>query len=166
MNFFRSDGSQVSRRPNIGFVDQVSLVKRAYILLTDKELESDILPPMLTVKEALLFSARLRLPESVPDSSKIARVFEVMTQLGIDGIADTIIGSNNGEGRGVSGGEMRRVSIGLELVGRPEILILDEPVSWFIGFCLVLNSTLPSIDVRSRLVFGPQSGNCATEPCP
>lgn len=86
------------------------------------------MPAELTVREALLFAARLRLPESVPESDKIARVFEVMGQLGLADLADTRIGRTNGEGRGVSGGEMRRISIGLELIGRPEILILDEPV--------------------------------------
>lgn len=90
--------------------------------------QSDILPSELTVREALLFAAKLRLPESVPEADKMARVFEVMTQLGLADIADTRIGKTNGEGRGVSGGEMRRISIGLELVGRPEILVLDEPV--------------------------------------
>lgn len=75
-----------------------------------------------------MFAARLRLPESVSEADKMARVFEVMNQLGIADLADSRIGSTLGQGRGVSGGEMRRISIGLELVGRPEILILDEPV--------------------------------------
>lgn len=69
----------------------------------------------------------MRLPESVPPSQKAARVEQVIGQLGLEGVADTRIGS--GERRGVSGGEMRRVSIGLELVGRPDVLVLDEPTS-------------------------------------
>jgi ABC-type multidrug transport system ATPase subunit len=63
----------------------------------------------------------------VPESEKQARVDEVLGQLGIAHIADTRIGGV--ERRGVSGGEMRRVSIGLELVARPDVLILDEPTS-------------------------------------
>lgn len=47
--------------------------------------------------------------------------------LGLAHIRDVRIG--DGEKRGISGGEMRRVSIGLELVARPDILILDEPTS-------------------------------------
>lgn len=96
--------------PRIGFVDQ-----------------QDILPSMLTVEEALLFAANLRLPESVSQEQKRAKVFEVMKQLGILDIKDTRIGSH--ERRGISGGEQRRVSIGLELVACPDILILDEPTS-------------------------------------
>ncbi|KZT03476.1 ABC transporter [Laetiporus sulphureus 93-53] len=89
--------------------------------------QQDILPPMLTVHEAILFAARLRLPESIPDSEKIVRVDAVLSQLGISHVRDIRIG--DGEKRGISGGEMRRVSIGLELVARPDVLILDEPTS-------------------------------------
>lgn len=98
------------KQPRIGFVDQ-----------------SDILPSMLTVQEALMFAARLRLPEHIPQEEKQAKVFEVMKQLGILDIKDTRIG--NHERRGISGGEQRRVSIGLELVACPDILVLDEPTS-------------------------------------
>jgi len=85
---------------------------------------------MLTVFEALLFAARLRLPESVPDVEKCKRVNEVMEKLGIATLSNVRIGYNgDGKGRGISGGEMRRVSIGLELVAKPDVLLLDEPTS-------------------------------------
>ena len=77
--------------------------------------------------EALLFAARLRLPESVSEADKIALVFEVMEKLGIGSLRNTRIGDVGK--RGISGGEMRRVSIGLELVALPDILMLDEPTS-------------------------------------
>ncbi|THH31853.1 hypothetical protein EUX98_g2335 [Antrodiella citrinella] len=96
--------------PRIGFVPQ-----------------QDILPPMLTVHEALLFAARLRLPEYVRESEKLARVDDVLEKLGLTSIRDVRIG--DGEKRGISGGEMRRVSIGLELVAKPDVLLLDEPTS-------------------------------------
>ena len=82
---------------------------------------------MLTVQEALTFAARLRMPESVSIAEKEVKVFEVMQQLGLVDIKDTRIGSI--ERRGISGGEARRVSIGLELVASPDILVLDEPTS-------------------------------------
>ncbi|OSX64901.1 hypothetical protein POSPLADRAFT_1064969 [Postia placenta MAD-698-R-SB12] len=96
--------------PRVGFVPQ-----------------QDILPHTLSVREALLFAAELRLPESIPHAEKLARVDAVIDQLGLSHIRDMHIG--DGEKRGISGGEMRRVSIGLELVARPDILILDEPTS-------------------------------------
>ena len=110
---FSSDGAATATNPRVGFVPQ-----------------QDVLPPMLTVYEALLFAARLRLPESIPDEEKISRVEVVIDKLGIKSIRDSRIGSNiSGGKRGISGGEMRRVSIGLELLAKPDVLILDEPTS-------------------------------------
>jgi ABC-type multidrug transport system ATPase subunit len=84
---------------------------------------------MLTVAEALLFAARLRLPEYVTDAEKRQRVEDVLEQLGLTQVRDTRIGGRTSHARGISGGEMRRVSIGLELVASPDVLILDEPTS-------------------------------------
>ncbi|TFY53547.1 hypothetical protein EVG20_g10067, partial [Dentipellis fragilis] len=94
--------------------------------------QQDVLPHMLTVFEALLFAARLRLPENVSDAEKQQRVHDVVEQLGLSRVSHSRIGGGafgGGEGRGISGGEMRRVSIGLELVASPDVLILDEPTS-------------------------------------
>ena len=109
VTYTNSNGDPI-KRPRIGFVDQ-----------------SDVLPSVLTVQEALTFAARLRMPESVSIAEKEVKVFEVMQQLGLVDIKDTRIGSI--ERRGISGGEARRVSIGLELVASPDILVLDEPTS-------------------------------------
>ena len=109
VTYTNSTGDPI-HRPRIGFVDQ-----------------SDVLPSILTVQEALTFAAQLRMPESVSSEEKEAKVFEVMQQLGLVDIKDTRIG--NVERRGISGGEARRVSIGLELVASPDILVLDEPTS-------------------------------------
>ncbi|KAI0062057.1 hypothetical protein BV25DRAFT_1825918 [Artomyces pyxidatus] len=108
---FPPTSSSPSGPPRIGFVPQ-----------------QDVLPPMLTVFEALLFAARLRLPEWISDAEKKQRVEDVVEQLGLGKVRNTRIGGG-GEGRGISGGEMRRVSIGLELVASPDVLILDEPTS-------------------------------------
>lgn len=111
--------------------------------------QQDILPPTLTVFEALLFAARLRLPETISDDDKKASVEEVMAKLGIAALRDVRIGYEGGSGgggreRGISGGEMRRVSIGLELIAKPDVLILDEPTSgWFSSdevYCAIIYS--------------------------
>ncbi|KAH7321410.1 hypothetical protein B0I35DRAFT_351931 [Stachybotrys elegans] len=96
----------------VGFVDQ-----------------EDTMLPTLTVHETILNSALLRLPRDMGRSAKEQRVYEVEKELGIYHIRDSLIGSEEGKGRGISGGEKRRVSIACELVTSPSILFLDEPTS-------------------------------------
>ncbi|KAF9963051.1 hypothetical protein BGZ70_007708 [Mortierella alpina] len=107
------NGKQVHEseiRRAVGFVDQ-----------------EDTLPPTQTVYEAVLFSAMLRLPEAMPIFRVHERVAEVIEMLGLTHCSHRRIG--NVTARGISGGEKRRVSIALELITRPPILILDEPTS-------------------------------------
>ncbi|KAG0257668.1 hypothetical protein DFQ27_005006 [Actinomortierella ambigua] len=112
------NGKQVHEsdiRRAVGFVDQ-----------------EDVLPPTQTVYEAILFSAMLRLPEGMPIHRVHERVSEVIEMLGLTHCAQRRIG--NVTARGISGGEKRRVSIALELITRPPILILDEPTSGLDSF--------------------------------
>lgn len=90
-------------------------------------MQDDALFAQLTVRETLLYSARLRLPGSMSLAEKAARVEDILTQLGLARCADTLVG--NESRRGVSGGERRRTSIGIELIHDPAVLILDEPTS-------------------------------------
>ncbi|KAL3628583.1 ABC transporter G member 20 [Castilleja foliolosa] len=89
--------------------------------------QDDLLFPMLTVEETLMFSAEFRLPKTMSKSRKKARVQALIDQLGLRSAARTVIGD---EGRrGVSGGERRRVSIGTDIIHDPIVLFLDEPTS-------------------------------------
>lgn len=82
---------------------------------------------MLTVRENLMFSANIRSPNDVPETERKARVKKVITDLGLESCADTIVGSRLL--RGISGGERKRTTIGMELVLSPKILFLDEPTT-------------------------------------
>lgn len=82
---------------------------------------------MFTVFETLTFAAKLRLPDSMSNQDKIARVHAVMQELNLIHIKDTRVGG--AAFRGISGGEKRRVFIGIELLSSPSVLLLDEPTS-------------------------------------
>lgn len=86
----------------------------------------------LTVFETLMYSAKLRLPSSVSTAEKTRIVNEIIMQLGLNGCRNTRIGDR--DNRGISGGERKRVSIGIELVTNPQVLFLDEPTSGLDAF--------------------------------
>ncbi len=89
--------------------------------------QEDIHLPCLTVRETLEFSASIRLPESVGEAQKQARVDQVLKQLGLSHVADSRVGDSLN--RGISGGEKKRLSIAVELVTNPSILFIDEATS-------------------------------------
>nr|XP_010943389.1 ABC transporter G family member 14 isoform X1 [Elaeis guineensis] len=89
--------------------------------------QDDVLYPHLTVAETLVFTALLRLPRSLDRAEKVRQAHQVMAELGLTRVADTMIGGRLV--RGVSGGERRRVSIGQEMLINPSLLLLDEPTS-------------------------------------
>lgn len=89
--------------------------------------QDDIISGTLTVRENLMFSANVRLPGDLTHEERQARVTKTIEDLGLESCADTKVG--NETIRGVSGGERKRVCIGMELVLAPKILFLDEPTT-------------------------------------
>ena len=94
--------------------------------------QDDLFYAQMTVRETLMFAARLRLPRSMPLATKRAKVIELMDQLGLTKAADTVVG--DAKTRGISGGERKRLSIACELIGEPSVLFLDEPTSGLDSF--------------------------------
>ena len=78
--------------------------------------QEDILLPDLTVGELLRFSAQLRLPSSTDIA---ATVNSVVAVLGLKDVLNSRIG--DADQRGISGGQRRRVSVAMELVGNPKV---------------------------------------------
>ncbi|KAE9593184.1 putative sulfate-transporting ATPase [Lupinus albus] len=89
--------------------------------------QDDIVHGNLTVEENLWFSARCRLSADLPKEEKVLVVERVIEALGLQAIRDSLVGTV--EKRGISGGQRKRVNVGLEMVMEPSLLILDEPTS-------------------------------------
>ncbi|XVF04852.1 hypothetical protein REPUB_Repub05bG0120900 [Reevesia pubescens] len=88
--------------------------------------QEDNLLPLLTVRETLMFSAKFRLKE-MSSKEKEERVESLMQELGLLHVGNSFVGDQ--ENRGISGGERKRVSIGVDMIHDPPILLLDEPTS-------------------------------------
>lgn len=84
------------------------------------------LMPHLTIRETFYFQALLRLPLSEHEKIPVI-INKLIRQMGLLDCADMLIG--NEYMKGISGGEKRRVSIGIQLLSRPKVLFLDEPTS-------------------------------------
>ncbi|HEY2552237.1 MAG TPA: ATP-binding cassette domain-containing protein [Streptosporangiaceae bacterium] len=84
--------------------------------------QDDIIHRELTVRRTLRYAARLRLPAGSRPAAVDAAVSRVLGVLGLTDRADIAVGS-------LSGGERKRVSIGVELLVAPRLFFLDEPTS-------------------------------------
>ncbi|CAG8488921.1 20517_t:CDS:10, partial [Racocetra persica] len=89
--------------------------------------QEDVMLRELTVRDILVHSALMRLPNDMDRAVKKQKVIEVIQFLELSHVMESIIG--NEEQRGISGGQRKRVNIGMELVAEPSVLFLDEPTS-------------------------------------
>ncbi|KAI9732526.1 MAG: hypothetical protein M1834_003861 [Cirrosporium novae-zelandiae] len=95
--------------------------KTGYVQQQDLHLETS------TVREALIFSAELRQPPSIPREEKIAYVEEVIKMLGMEEYAEAVVGIL---GEGLNVDQRKRLTIGVEIAAKPDLLLFfDEPTS-------------------------------------
>ncbi|KAJ1451820.1 P-loop containing nucleoside triphosphate hydrolase protein, partial [Pelagophyceae sp. CCMP2097] len=89
--------------------------------------QEDIMCRELTVRELLEFSAAARLPAACTQARRRAVVNDVLRVLKLVGIRHAVVGDELR--RGISGGQRKRVNVGMELVADPSLLFADEPTS-------------------------------------
>ncbi|CAI4034881.1 hypothetical protein SMKI_12G0170 [Saccharomyces mikatae IFO 1815] len=115
--------------------------------------QQDIHIAELTVRESLQFSARMRRPQSIPDTEKMEYVEKIISILEMQEFSEALVGEI---GHGLNVEQRKKLSIGVELVGKPDLLLfLDEPTSG-----LDSQSAWAVIKVLKRLARSGQSILC------
>lgn len=113
-------------------------------------MQDDLLNAHLTVEETLKYTTRLKLEPSLTEEEVCSRVDEIIKQMGLDHVRNTVIGSP--EKRGISGGERKRVCVGMELLTHPQLLFLDEPTSGTLLLAcrlFVSINKLPDLEIKN-----------------
>ncbi|MCL4149777.1 UNVERIFIED_CONTAM: hypothetical protein GTU68_041543 [Idotea baltica] len=95
--------------------------------------QDDLFIGTMTVKEQLMFQAKLRMDKHIPHEERIKRVEEVIQELGLMKCKDTLIG-DPGRIKGISGGEMKRLAFACEVLTDPPLMFCDEPTSGLDSF--------------------------------
>ena len=122
----------LAQRINFGVVSGDFLVDgrplpRSFQRATGFAEQQDVHEPTSTIREALRFSALLRQPKEVPLEEKYEYCERIIDLLEMRSIAGATIGKI---GVGLNQEQRKRVTIGVELASKPELLMfLDEPTS-------------------------------------
>eukprot|EP00927_Polykrikos_kofoidii_P045989 TRINITY_DN40156_c0_g1_i1.p1 TRINITY_DN40156_c0_g1~~TRINITY_DN40156_c0_g1_i1.p1 ORF type:complete len:624 (-),score=85.21 TRINITY_DN40156_c0_g1_i1:65-1936(-) len=117
--------------------------------------QEDVFLSALTPREMLSFSAELRLPMETEAFVRCKHVETMISFLRLESCADTLIGNEATAPRGISGGERRRLSVGLAIIGGlPSALLCDEPTSGLdSAAAAVMVSLLKGISDRGSTVL-------------
>uniref|UniRef100_A0A7S2TIU1 ABC transporter domain-containing protein n=1 Tax=Lotharella oceanica TaxID=641309 RepID=A0A7S2TIU1_9EUKA len=102
---------------------QIKAMKRyiAYVL------QDEVFFGVMTVQQVMYFTAMIRLPDTMSEKEKMERADAVMELLEIKKCAHSIVGTPFQ--RGISGGERKRLNVGVQLITWPSLILLDEPTS-------------------------------------
>ncbi|KAK0473430.1 P-loop containing nucleoside triphosphate hydrolase protein [Armillaria novae-zelandiae] len=120
----RMKGNNLFIRGQLLYNNSPSLSSVSYAYVT----QTDVFLPTLTVRETLMYAADLRLPDSIGHKKRHSLVEEIILELGLTNCAETLVGDRLAK-KGCSGGERRRLSLGVQLLGNPSVLFLDEPTT-------------------------------------
>lgn len=86
-------------------------------------LQDDVHIATLTVEETIKYAAWTRMPEGTPIEQRDARVRHLLEMMGLSHVKNSIVG--DAMHKGISGGQLKRLSIAVEIVGLPNLIFLD-----------------------------------------
>jgi ABC-type multidrug transport system ATPase subunit/pSer/pThr/pTyr-binding forkhead associated (FHA) protein len=106
------------------FVNNVHLYQQFDLFRNDMGYvpQQDIVHTELSIYKALDYAAQLRMPADTTAEERHQRILEVLEELDLSERKDVPIHK-------LSGGQLKRVSIGVELLTKPRLFFLDEPTS-------------------------------------
>jgi ABC-type ATPase involved in cell division len=87
------------------------------------------IPATCTPWEVIRFLVKLRLDCNLTNCNIDVIVDDILNNLGLSKVADTLVGGGPLMSGGLRGGEKKRVQCGVELVTRPSLVIIDKPTS-------------------------------------
>lgn len=129
---FGRAGTGVERSGEVWIGDRLLSVdaeaRRAFRRVSGYVTQDSVFFPSLTVEESFTYAAELRVPSSAANWDELrAMVDKLIRQLDLEKCRHTPVG--DALIKGISGGEMKRLQVGIELISNPPVLFLDEPTS-------------------------------------
>lgn len=113
-------------------------------------MQNDILQDSLTPRECFMFAANLKNKGTKAEKEVLAE--SLIKELKLEDCADTFVGGRFI--KGISGGQRKRTSIGIELVTNPDIVLLDEPTSGLDSFTsLMIIALLKDISRKGKNII-------------
>lgn len=127
--------------------------------------QNDVLWPTLSVREHLLFYARLKGVAAADVCAYFHAYFTLQEEATVDSCIRDIglVDSGHLLAKELSGGMKRRLSIGIGVIGSPEILFLDEPTTGTLKLlCVVICAGLDPVSRRMawEIVHRNKKGKC------
>ncbi|KAE8697218.1 ABC transporter G family member 42 [Hibiscus syriacus] len=123
----------LSGRKTVGYIEgEIRIgghlkVQETYARISVYCEQTDIHSPMITVEEAVMYSAWFRLPTEIDKHKRLEFVAEVLQMIELDEIKDALVGIPFVSG--ISPEQRKRLTIAVELVSNPSIIFMDEPTS-------------------------------------
>ena len=114
-------------------VNGVRVGRNALASLSAYVQQDDLFIGTLTVREHLVFQALVRMDRHIPYARRMRRVDQVIQELALAKCEKTTIGVP-GRVKGISGGEMKRLSFASEVLTDPPLMFCDEPTSGLDSF--------------------------------
>ncbi|KAK4559269.1 hypothetical protein RGQ29_008487 [Quercus rubra] len=123
----------LARRKTVGYIEGSIMIsgytkkQETFARISGYCEQTDIHSPHITVYESLFYSAWLRLPLEVDNTTKKMFVEEVMDLVELTSLRESIVGLPSING--LSTEQRKRLTIATELVANPSIIFMDEPTS-------------------------------------